>query len=281
MAVVNLSFAATRAAVKVSREAMAVDPLFAPDKTGPARSAETLVFDSWGYQVRDFPCLVIQGMPGKNRRMGIGGDVVRPFFGVPLFEEPGGTANLRTFDVPLALVVDKPGDGISSVLDLRYTGDATGMNPQPPFRLPVKQKTVGPNVINYVELAGPAIGPAATFPLKNFEASVKNYSTGQVFGGWYDMTLEVSGCCRNQQTRSLLADRIQSLFWFEKKKALRKLGIVVLDVTFAGFTQFPYGADQLYQTKFNVAIATEFEAIVQYTETVTDISVVGTAASTL
>jgi len=274
MAIVNLSFASSRAAIKVLREALATDPLFVPDKTGPARSAETLVLDSWGYQVRDFPCVVVQGLPGKSRRMGIGGDTVKPFFGVPLTEEPGGTASMRTFDVPLALVV-------GSTLNLRYIGDTTGMNPPPPWNLEVKQKTVGPNVINYVELTGPAIGPAATFPLKNFEASVANYPTGQTFGGWWDMTLEVTGCARNQQTRSMLADRLASLIWFEKKKALRKLGIVVLDVNFAGFKEIPYGADQVYQAKFSVAIATEFEAIVQFSETVTEVSVVGTAVSTL
>lgn len=274
MAIVNLSFAATRAAIKVLRSAFESDPLFVPDKTGASRSAETLVLDTWGLQVQDFPCCVVQGMPGKNRRMGIGGDVVRPFFGVPLAEEPGGTSSLRTFDVPLALVV-------GSTLDLRYTGDATGMNPPPPFKLEVKQKTVVPNLVNYVELTGPVIGPAVTFPLKNFEASVSNYPTGLVFGGWYDMPLSVTGCARSPQSRSLLADRIQSVLWFEKKKALRKLGIVVLDVSHVGFKEIPYGADQVYQTKFNVDISTEFEAIIQFTETVTDVSVVGNAVSTL
>lgn len=274
MAVVNLSFAASRAAIKVLREALITDPLFQPDKTGPSRSAETIVLDSWGTQVRDFPIVVVQGLPGRSRRMDFA-DRVRPFFGVPLSEEPGGTASLRTFDVPLALVV-------GSTIRLSYIGDITGMNPPPPWDLEVKQKTVGPNLVNYVELVGPAIGPSLTFPAKNFNASSDpRYPTGQVFGGWYDMTMEITGCSRTQQGRSLLADRLQSLIWFEKKKALRKLGIVVLDMNHSGFTQQPYGADQLYFTKFSVAIATEFEAIVQFAETVTEVSVVGTAVSTM
>jgi hypothetical protein len=273
MAVVNLTFATTRAAIKVLRQALASDPLFQPDKTGPSRQAETIVLDSWGYQVRDFPVVVVEGVPGKNRRMDFG-DKVRPFFGVPLAEEPGGTQSLRTFDVPLALV---PG---RSTLELRYNGDATLMDPLPPFKLPVQQKTVGPNLVNYVQLAGPNIGPATTFPLANFEASVSDQATGQVFGGWYDMNLMLTGCARSTQGRQQLADRIMSLMWFEKKKALRKLGIVVLDVQHVGYRELPYGADQLYYTKFSASVATEFEAIVQFAETVQDISVVGTAVST-
>lgn len=274
MAVINLSYAGTRATIKVLRQAFDSDPLFKPDKTGSSRSAETMALDSWGQQVRDFPCCVVLGQPGKNRRMGIGGDVVRPFFGVPLFEEPGGTSSLRTFDVPLALVV-------GSTLNLRYSGDITGLNPPPPWDLPVQQKTVGPNVINYVQLAGPVVGPASTYPLSSFEASVSNYPTGQIFGGWYDFKIAITGCARNTTTRQLLGDRIQSVMWFEKKKALRKLGIVVLDVDFAGFAEIEYGADKLYQTKFMVSVSAEFEAIVQFAETVTDVSVVGTAVSTL
>lgn len=272
--VVNLTFAATRAAIKIARESMASDPLFQPDRTGPSRQADTLVYDAWGEQVRDFPIVVVEGVPGRSRRVSIGGDKVKPFFGVPLAEEPGGTQSLRTFDVPLALVV-------GSTLDLRYVGDVTGMNPPPPWELEVKQKTVGPTKINYVELAGPNIGPESAFPLSSFQASTKRYPTGQVFGGWYDLNLMVTGCSRTTTGRQLLADRIFSLFWFEKKKALRKLGIVVLDVNHVGFAEKPYGADQLYYTKFNVAVATEFEAIVQFAETVTEISVSGTAVSTL
>jgi len=274
MAVVNLSYAATRAGIKVLKDAFQSDPLFSPDKTGPSRSNETMVLDTWGNQQRDFPCVVVLGQPGASRQIGIGGDIVRPFFGVPLVEEPGGTQTLRTFDVPLALVV-------GSTLNLRYTGDTTGMNPPPPWNLEVKQKLVALTPINYVELTGPNIGPEASFPLKNFEASVANYPTGQVFGGWYDMKLMVTGCARNTTTRQLLGDRIQSVLWFEKKKALRKLGIVVYKVDFSGFAEPDYGAEKLYQTKFTVSIGTEFEAIVQFAETVTDVSVVGTAVSTL
>jgi len=274
MAIVNLTFATTRAAIKVARQALASDPLFQPDRTGPSRSADTIVRDAWGEQVRDFPIVVVEGVPGANRRMSIGGDKVKPFFGVQLSEEPGGNQVLRTFDVPLALVV-------GSTIQLRYTGDATGMNPPPPWELEVRQKTVGPDLVNYVELTGPNVGPPSSFPAVNFEASTKAYPTGQTFGGWYDLSLSITGCARNTTTRQLLADRIWSLFWFEKKKALRKMGVVVLDVRHVGYAEEDYGADKLYYTKFNVAVATEFEAIVQFVETVTEISVAGTAVGTL
>lgn len=274
MAVLNLSYAATRAGIKVLKDAFLSDPLFVGDKTGKSRSAETMVLDTWGNQQRDFPCVVVLGQPGSWKPMGIGGDTVRPFFGVPLAEEPGGTQTLRTFDVPLACVV-------GSTLNLRYSGDVTGMNPPPPWNLEVKQKTVMSTPINYVELTGTNIGPASAFPLKNFEASIPNYPTGQVFGGWYDAKLIVTGAARNTTTRQLLGDRILAVLSFEKKKALRKLGIVVKSVDFSGFAEIPYGADLLYQVKFTASIGAEFEAIVQFAETVTDVSVVGTAVSTL
>jgi hypothetical protein len=270
MASINLSFAATRAVIKVLRQALVSDPLFQPDKMGPARSAETIVLDAWGYQVRDFPCLTVTGKPGSFRRMGIG-DKVRNFFGVSLVEEAGGTNTLRTFDVPLVTVV-------GSNLTLAYDGDMTGMDPQLPISVPVQQKIVGSNTVNYVELAGPNVG-ATSFPLKNFGASTPNYPTGMIFGGFYDMTMEVTVSARNTQTRDMLTDRSEALLWFEKKRALRQYGIIVMDVAHAGFAQTPYGADQIYQSKLSVSIATEFAAIAQYIETVTDISVVGTAVA--
>jgi len=273
MAVFNLTYATTRALIKVLRKSLASDPLFQPDKTGPSRSAESMVLDAWGYQVRDFPVVVVTGVPGASRRMGFN-DQVRPFFGVPLTEEPGGTATLRTFDVPLAVVV-------GSTLDVRYTGDnADLMNPPSPWQLEVKQKLVLGDPVNYAELVGSVIGPAATFPLDKFEASTKKHATGQVYGGYYDMTIEVTAVARSTQTRELLVDRLWSLIWFLKKRELRKLGVVVLDVRNAGFAQVAYGADQLYQARLSISVATEFEAIVQFAETVTDVTVVGTAVPT-
>jgi hypothetical protein len=270
MASINLSFASTRAMITVLRQALVADPLFQPDKTGPSRSGETFVLDAWGYQQRDFPCLVVTGKPGTFRRMGIG-DKVRNFFGVNLVEEPGGTNTLRTFDVPLVTVV-------GSSLNLDYSGDATGMSPQPPFVLPVQQNIVSGNPVNYVTLAGPNVG-ATNFPLKNFGASTPNYPTGMVFGGFYDMTMEITASGRNTQSRDMLSDRAEALVWIEKKRALRQYGVIVLDVAHAGFAKIPYGADQIYQSKISVSVAVEFAAIAQYISTVTDIAVVGTAAA--
>lgn len=277
MAVFNLTFATTRAVIKVLREALANDPLFQRDKTGPSRTAESMVLDAWGYQVRDFPLAVVTGVPGATRRMDFA-DKVRPFYGVPLVEEAGGTPTLRTFDVPLALVIDMPG---GNFIDVRYVGDnAVDLDPQPPYELEVREKLVGGDPVHFVELPGVNIGPEATFPLKNFEASSKKHPTGQVFGGWYDMNVQITAAARTTQTRELVADRIWSLIWFLKKKELRKLGIVVLDVRHVGFGQIPYGADQIYQSKFNVAVATEFEAIAQFTDTVCGVAVEGIAVNT-
>ena len=270
MSSINLSFASTRAMIKVLRQALASDPLFQPDKTGASRSAETIVIDAWGYQVRDFPCVVVTGKPGRFRRMGIG-DKVMNFWGVNLVEEPGGTNISRTFDVPLVTLV-------GSFITLEYGGDATGMDPQPPISLQVQQKIVAGNPVNFVNLTGSNVG-SASFPLNNFSASSPNYPTGMVFGGFYDMTMELTACARTTQARDMLSDRTEALVWFEKKRALRQYGVIVLDVSHVGTGQNPYGADQIYQSKISVSVAIEFAAIAQYTETVTDVSVLGTASA--
>ena len=153
MAVFNLTYATTRKVIDVLRKALVSDPLFQPDKTKQSRSAETMVLDAWGYQVRDFPIIVVTGVPGRNRRMDFA-DRVRPFYGVTLTEEAGGTDVLRTFDVPNAVVT-------GSTIELRYTGDnAADLEPIAPYELEVLQKDVAGSVVKYVELTGNKIGPA-------------------------------------------------------------------------------------------------------------------------
>lgn len=267
MSVFNLTYATTNKVVSVLRQALAGDPLFRPDKTGPSRSAETIVMDAWGYQVRDFPVVIVTGVPGANRRMDLG-DRVRPFYGAVLTEEGPGAQTLRTFDVQTFI---QPG----TIIDLRYSGpDADQMNPVGPWAVPVQEKIVAGNPVHFVELNGPNVGPASAFPLVSFEASARSTATGKVYGGWYDLSVEVSVVSRSTQTRDLLADRVWSLLWFLKKPALRALGVVVLDVRHTGFGQDAYGADQIYQSKFSVSCATEFESIVLFPgESVQDVDV--------
>jgi hypothetical protein len=131
-----------------------------------------------------------------------------------------------------------------------------------------------------VTLIGNRIGPEE-FPAKNFRASSPHHPTGMVFGGFYDMTMEVTVSARNTQTRDLLTDRASSILWIEKKRELRKFGVIVLDVTHAGFAQSPYGVDQIYQSKLSVSIAIEWAAAAQYLETVSEISVSGKAGNSL
>ena len=77
----------------------------------------------------------------------------------------------------------------------------------------------------------------------------------------------------------MLTDRASALMWIEKKRELAKLGIVVMDVAHAGFAKEKYGADLVFQSKLSVSVSTEWAAIAQYIETVTEIDVVGTAVS--
>jgi hypothetical protein len=272
MAEIHLSFAATRIVISTLRRALSSDALFQPDKTGPSRSEESIVLDAWGYQVRDFPCLTVTGKPGKFRRMGIG-DAMGNYFGLALVEEPGGTATRRVFDLPL---ITTPGD----VIDLGYAGDHSTMFPRPKFSLKVEEKRVEGKIIHFVTLIGDRICPEE-FPAKNFRASSPHHPTGMVFGGFYDMTMEVTASARNTQARDLLTDRAMAIMWIEKKRELRKHGVIVLDVAHAGFAQAPYGADQIYQSKLSVSVAIEWAAAAQYLETVSEISVSGKAEHSL
>jgi hypothetical protein len=260
--------------VETLRKALANDPIFQPDKTGKGRSTETIVLDAWGYQVRDFPIVVVTGVPGSSRRAGIN-DKVRPFFGVALTEDPvsGTDPNTRTFDVPLILNVD-------TEVEVRYVGDPA-TDPAGPWQTLVKEKVVGSTTVRYVEITGTSVGPASTYPLSKFEASTKKVATGEVYGGWYDMTVEITAGARSTQSREILADRLWLLLWFEKKRELRRKGIVVLDVRHSGVTQADYGADKVYFSKFAVSVATEFEAIAQYTETVEAVGVEGVAVESM
>lgn len=275
MSVFNLTYATTQAVVGTLRAALTADPLFQPDRTKLSRSADTIVMDAWGYQIRDFPVLVVTGVPGRSRRVAIN-DRVRPFFGVALAEDPvsGTSPVLRTFDVPLILNVDTP-------VEVRYVGDPP-TDPAGPFSVLVQEKTVASLPVRYVEVPGTAVGPASAFPLAKFEASTKNVSTGEIFGGWWDLDVNITIAARSTQTRELLTDRVMSLIWFLKKKELRKKGIVVLDVSHGGVTEEPYGQDMAYYARLVANVATEFEAILQHVETVEAIeTVTGVATETL
>lgn len=274
MSVFQLSYGTADNVVNILRRALVQDPLFQPDGTKKSRSAEHLVMNAWGFQMRDFPIAVVTGVPGSNRRAGIG-DLVRPFHGVALAEDPDAvqTAALRTFTVPLIVIPETP-------VQVRHVGDPE-TDPKGPFEVLVQRKTVLSQDINFIEIAGTAVGPEATFPLKDWEASTKDFATGQVYGGWYDLNLELTVGARNTTTRDLVADTIWSLLWFTKKRELRKKGIVVQDIRHAGFREADYGANKIFYSKFIVSVATEFEAIAQYTETVGDVTVEGTATNTL
>jgi len=66
VSVFNLTYATTQAVVGTLRAALTADPLFQPDRTKLSRSADTIVMDAWGYQIRDFPVLVVTGVPGRR-----------------------------------------------------------------------------------------------------------------------------------------------------------------------------------------------------------------------
>ena len=184
------------------------------------------------------------------------------------------TPTLRTFQVPLAI---QPGTPI----EVRHVNPDNLTTPVGPFQVEVQTKEVPVgNPINFIEVAGTAVGDTA-FPLVEWEASTKNFATGDVFGGWYDMSIELTVGARSTTTRSLVSDTVWSLLWFTKKRELAKKGIVVLDIRKSGVTEAKYGADQAYFAKFSVSVATEFVAIVQNIETVADVTVVGTATNTL
>ena len=269
MAIFNLTYSSINIVIDVLRAALANDPVFQKDGTGKSRSSETLVYDSWGYQVRDFPIVVVTGQSGANRRMDFQ-DRVRPFYGLRITEAPGSgsSATVRQFGLPDIA-------NINQIVELEYEGDPV-TNPQT-VKLPVKFGDLGGGDQYYVEFTGTSVGPASTFPIEKFAARSIDIPTGEIFGGWFDMTLDLVCAARSVQERELVADRVWSLLWFLKKKQLRQRGVVVLDVRHSGLTQEVYGADQLYFARLSASIATEFEAVAPYTETVQDVEPTVTA----
>ena len=273
MSVFNLSYAATQNVIATLRKELVKDPLFQPDKTKQTRLAEAIVMDAWGYQGRDFPIVVITSVPGTNRRSGIG-DTVRPFHGVALVDDTSVTQTLalRTFVVPLIII---PGTKVK----VRHVGENPS-DPPGPFEVEVQTKGAPLTPTHFIEITGTDVG-IANFPLKEWEANTTNVATGQVFGGWYDLNMELVVGARSTTTRSLVADTIWSLLFFTKKRELAKKGIVVLDMRSNGNTEEPYGADKVYYSKFSLSLTTEFVAIAQFVETVGDVTVEGTATNTL
>jgi len=63
------------------RDALSQDPLINPYSSGNTQVAIPKILDGWGYQIREFPCVIISSSTAKNRRTGIGDYVADQFVG--------------------------------------------------------------------------------------------------------------------------------------------------------------------------------------------------------
>jgi hypothetical protein len=267
MAIANLTYATINAIISVLRDTLLKDARFKNDSTGASRSGESLVAEAWGENLRDFPTVVILDCSGANRRTDLR-DSVRSFFGVKLLEADGSGASaiFREFFIP---------DTIPVGTNVRVEFKGPPATSPSVFLVPAEDKVFGPDTKRIVRIEG-TVGPEATYPLSKFEAS-SDISTGQIFGTWYDMNLQILVVARSTQERALLTDTVWDALWFSKKKELRKRGIVILDVRLGGFSQEPYGQDLYYASRLSVACATEAEAVALYQDTVEEVTLEVTA----
>lgn len=262
----KLIYAVKTGIVKTLEEAFEKDPEFYPDKTGVSRSNVPRVVDGWNYELRDFPAVVITGSSGGNRREGIA-DAVDSVNTVILEKstEDGGSPNLRIFRVNDFILVGSnvtvknPATNPSDVTVLVENGTGTDL---------------GKKVIR---LTGPAVGPDTVYPLSGFSA-VSEFPTGDRFGGWYNLSVEITCIARNTLERERLADKVLSLIWYTKKKYLRDTyNVHIFDVKVNGETEEKYGADMLYFSNASITCATEWEEVKWYTDVVEEVVIDATS----
>lgn len=248
--------------IKTLENAFETDKEFYPDSTGLSRSNIPRVVDGWNYELRDFPAIVVTGSTSGNRREGIG-DVIDTVNNVILEESTvdANSATLRIFRVNQALNV---GEKITVVNPATTPAS---------FNVLVESGTGADAGKKIIHLHGTLVGPDTTYPLTGFTAMSEN-PTGDRYGGWFNLSVDVACVGRNSVERERLVDKVTSVLWFSKKAYLRNTyNIHIFDVRSSGESEEKYGADMLYFANVNITCATEWEEIKWYTEVVGSVEV--------
>jgi hypothetical protein len=257
----KLIYGVKTAFIKTLENASETDPTFYPDKTGLSRSNVPRVVDGWNYEIREFPAVVITGSLGNNRREGIADTVDTVNFVVLEKSTEGNSATSRIFRVNQAL-------NIGTAINVKNPATT----PQE-FNVAVENGTgtdIGKKVI---QLVGTAVGPDTAYPLTGFTA-VSDKPTGDRFGGWFNLSIDIACIGRSTLERERLTDKILSLFWFSKKFYLRDTyNVHIFDVRANGESEEKYGADMLYFCNINITCATEWEEIKWYQEVIEGVDI--------
>ena len=248
--------------IKTLENAFEKDPAFYSDNTGLSRSNVPRVVDGWNYELRDFPAVVVTGSAGSNRREGIA-DTVDTVKNVLLEKstEDGGSPNLRIFRVNQFL-------NVGTIINVK--NPAT--NPQD-VNVAVEDGTGTDLGKKVIKINGPTVGQDTVYPLTGFKA-VSETPTGDRYGGWFNLSVEITCIGRNTLERERLSDKVLSLIWFSKKYYLRDTyNIHVFDVRVNGETEEKYGTDMLYFANMSITCATEWEEIQWYQEVVEGVDI--------
>jgi len=239
--------------IKTLQTALEQDPEFYPDGAGVSRSSIPKIVDGWNYEMREFPMVVVAGSNGGNRREGIA-DAVDTIYSVVFDKsiEDAGSSTLRIFRVNQCLPI---GASINV-----YNPATTPTN----FTVAVEAGSGTDTGKRIIKLHGTAVGPDTTYPLKGFRA-LSELPTGDRFGGWFNLSLDITCVARNTLERERLADKVLSLIWFDRKAYLRDTyNIHIFDVRMSGETEEKYGTDMLYFANINITCATEWSEVKWY-----------------
>jgi len=222
------------------------------------------VLDSWNYKIREYPSIIVNAVPGQNRRMGIGDAAAIPYFGVSGTEDKNvSSAIYRKFVISNIVPVD-------TEITVKYNGDPA----TDPYEWVVKVKEVPSSnpPVRYIELTGTNIGPYGIFPASNF-SFISKTPTAEQYGGFFDFRTELFVITLSPVEREIVLDKLWAMLWFSKKREIMVKGVIILDVSYSGTSQQDFGADKLYIGKMTVSCATEFRQLVYYLDTVEGITV--------
>jgi len=222
------------------------------------------VLDSWNYKIREYPSIIVNAVPGQNRRMGIGDAAAIPYFGVNGTEDKTvSSETYRKFLISNIVPVD-------AEIEANYNGDIA--TDPCKWVVNVKEVPLSNPPVRYIELTGTNIGPYGTFPASNFSLISKS-PTAEQYGGFFDFKTELFVITLSPVEREIVLDKLWAMLWFSKKREIMVKGLIILDVSYSGTSQQDFGADKIYIGRMTVSCATEFRQLVYYLDTIEGIQV--------
>jgi hypothetical protein len=268
-----LTYAVTNILCNEIREGFDKDKdLYYTDNSIQNRINVPKVLDSWNYKIREYPSIIVNAVPGQNRRMGIGDSAAIPYFGLSGSEDSAvGSAVFRKFFVSNVLP-------IGTIVHVEYTGDTV---PEPAvWDVPVQETLNSDPPERFIEITGTNIGPGSRFPASGF-AFTGQTPTADQYGGFFDFRTELFVVTLSPIEREIILDKLWAMLWFSRKREIMVKGVIILDVSYGGTSQQDFGADKIYIGKVTVTCATEFRQLVYYLDTVEGITINAEASASV